>query len=118
MTSLVKKLDAAAVANKDIRMGGFVVLLTDDDKMEDALKKLAEKEGIKKVMLGIDSPAGPPKWKVEKDADVTVVLYAKNTVKESFAFAKGKLDDKAIDAVVAGIDSLKPEKKKDEKKDK
>jgi archaellum component FlaG (FlaF/FlaG flagellin family) len=108
---LVKKLDAAAVANKDCKMGSFVVLMTDDDKMEDALKKMAEKEGLKKVVLTIDNPTGPPKWKIEKDADVTVILYAKNTVKESMAFEKGKLDDKAIEKVIAGLDSIKPEKK-------
>lgn len=99
-------------------MGSFVVLMTDDDKMEESLKKLAEKEGLKKLVLTIDNPNGPPKWKISKDADVTVVLYVKNTVKETFAFEKGKLDDKSIDKVIAGLDGIKPETKKDEKKDK
>lgn len=111
---MVKKLDAAAVENKGCRMGSFVVLMTDDDKMEESLKKLAEKEGLKKLVLTIDNPNGPPKWKISKDADVTVVLYVKNTVKETFAFEKGKLDDKSIDKVIAGLDGIKPEK--DEKK--
>lgn len=115
---MVKKLDAAAVANKDCKMGSFVVLMTDDDKMEESLKKLAEKEGIKKLVLAIDNPNGPPKWKIAKDADVTVILYAKQTVKESLAFEKGKLDDKAIDGVIAKLDSIKPEKKDEKKKDK
>lgn len=114
---MVKKLDAAAIENKGCKMGSFVVVMTDDDKSEDALKKMAEKEGIKKVVLTIDNPNGPPKWKIEKDADVTVLLYVKGTVKESLAFGKGKLDDKAIETVIAKLDSIKPEKK-DDKKDK
>ena len=121
LTSLVKKIDAAAVENKSARMGSFVVLMTDDDKMEETLKKMAEKEGLKKVVLTIDNPNGPPKWKIEKNADVTVVLYAKQTVKETMAFEKGKLDDKAIEKVIAGLDTIAPKKddeKKDEKKDK
>lgn len=116
LTSLVKKIDAAAVENKSARMGSFVVLMTDDDKMEETLKKMAEKEGLKKVVLTIDNPNGPPKWKIEKNADVTVVLYAKQTVKETMAFEKGKLDDKAIEKVIAGLDTIAP-KKDDEKKD-
>jgi archaellum component FlaG (FlaF/FlaG flagellin family) len=91
--------------------------MTDDDKTEDGLKKMAEKEGIKKVVLAIDNPNGPPKWKVEKEADVTVYLYVKGTVKQSFAFEKSKLDDKAIESVIAGLSSIKPESK-EEKKDK
>ena len=121
LTSLVKKIDAAAVENKSARMGSFVVLMTDDDKMEETLKKMAEKEGLKKVVLTIDNPNGPPKWKIEKNADVTVVLYAKQTVKETMAFEKGKLDDKAIEKVIAGLDTIatkKDDEKKDEKKDK
>lgn len=100
-------------------MGSFVVVMTDDDKAEETLKKMADKEGLKKVVLTIDNPNGPPKWKIEKDADVTVILYVKNTVKETLAFEKGKLDDKAIEKVIAKLDSIKPEKeKKDDKKDK
>lgn len=118
LTSLVKKLDEAVAKNSDCKMGSYVVVMTDDDKAEDALKKMAEKEKIKKVVLTVDNPNGPPKWKLAKEADVTVTLYVKNTVKESIAFEKGKLDDKAIDGVIAKLDGIKPEKKKDEKKDK
>lgn len=113
MTSLVKKLDDATLANKGIKMGSFLILLSDDDKQEEALTKLAEKQKIKKLVLCTDNSNGPPKWKIDKDADVTVVLYTKNTVVESFAFGKGKLDDKAIDKVVAGVEGIKPKDEKD-----
>ena len=60
LTGLVKKLDEAATKNKSDKMGSWVVVLTDDkDKMEAELKKLADKEGLKKVVLTIESPAGP-----------------------------------------------------------
>lgn len=115
LTSLVKKLDDAAIANKSCKMGSYVVIMSDDDKLEDELKKLAEKEGLKKVVLTIDNPNGPPRWKIAKDADVTVLLYVKNTVKESIAFEKGKLDEKGVEKVIAALDSIKPDTKKDDK---
>ena len=41
--------------------------------MEKSLKDLAEKEKLTKVVLTIDSPAGPEDYKISKDADVTVL---------------------------------------------
>jgi hypothetical protein len=99
LTSLVKKLDQVASHSK--RAGAFVILLTDDDKKaETQLKQLAEKEKVKKVMLGVESPQGPPRYKIAKDAGVTVILYEKKRAIKSLAFEKGSLSDKDVAAVV------------------
>ena len=103
LTSLVKKLDQAATENASARMGAFVVLLTDDEKAEDKLKQLAEKEGLKKVILTVDNPAGPDKYKIAKDADTTVILYSRKTVKKNFAYEKGKLTETEADQVAASV---------------
>src|SRR5581483_9560537 len=101
LTGLVKKLEQATADHSDCQMGAWVVVLTDDDKMEDKLKELAQKEKLKKVVLAVDGTQGPPSFKIAKDADVTVLLYEKKKVKKNFAFEKGKLTDKDVDAVVA-----------------
>lgn len=109
LTSLVKKIDESTQKHSDCRMGSFVVLLTDDqDKAEGKLKELAEKEKLKKIVLTIDNPAGPKGYEISKDADVTVVLYAKRKVVKTFAFEKGKMTDKDISAVVAGVKEILP----------
>jgi hypothetical protein len=112
LTSLVKKLDAATVKNADAKMGSFVVFCNDDEKLEGALKEWAEKDGIKKTILAIDNPAGPDSMKVDKDADVTVVLYLKKKVKFNHAFKKGELTPKAVDQVVADVTKVIADKKK------
>ena len=110
MTSLVKKLEQASSS----KAGAFVVVLTDDsDKMEAQLKELVEKEKLKNVVLTIDSPQGPPKYKIAKDADVTVVLYVNKEAKVNFAFEKGKFTDKDADKVIDAVKEILP---KDEKK--
>jgi hypothetical protein len=111
LTGLVKKLDKATADHSDCKMAAFVILLTDDEKMEGKLKELAEKEGLKKVMLGIESPTGPPKLNLAKDADVTVLLYTKKTVKKNYAFGKGELTDRQTDEVVDAVKEILPEKK-------
>src|SRR5437660_6647575 len=89
LTSLVKKIDAATVKNNEKSMGSFVVFCSDDEALEKNLKKLAEKEKLEKIALTIDNPAGPDKYKIAKDADITVVLYVgqynKGAVKANYA---------------------------------
>ena len=92
-------------------MGSFVVMLTGDaDKMEAELKKLADKEGLKKVVLTIESPAGPSGYNIAKDADVTVLLYVKQTVKKNFAFKKGELTDAKVEEILKELPVILPEK--------
>ena len=116
LTSLVKKIDAATASNADFRMGSFVVFLNDDDGLEKQLKGLADKEKLKKIVLTIETDtAGPPKYEVAKEADVTVVLYTKGKVKANYAFKKGELKDKDIDKIVADVAKILPEKTEKDK---
>lgn len=105
LTTLIKKIDAVNEKNKD-NMGSFVVFLGEKEGLEKDLKKLAEDTGIKTTVLAIDNPAGPEGYKVAKDADITVVLYLERTVKSNHAFAKGGLNDKAVEAIVAELPKI------------
>lgn len=107
LTSLVKKIDAETTKNKkSSKMGSFVVFLSDDEKLEDQLKNLAKKEGIKDCVFTIDNPAGPKGYNVAKDADVTVVYYTKKKVLVNHAFKKGELKDQHIDKIVADLSKI------------
>jgi hypothetical protein len=93
-------------------MGSFVVVLDKDKEgLEKSLKKLADDQKLKKIILSIDNPAGPEGYKVAKEANVTVVLYTDRTVKANYAFKKGGMKDKDIDAIVADVKKILPEKK-------
>jgi hypothetical protein len=100
LEALVKKLDATCEKNKDAKMGSFVVFCNDATDLEDKLKKMAKDADLKKVVLAIDNPAGPDKYKVAKDADITVVLYVNRTAKANYTFEKGKLTDKDIETII------------------
>jgi hypothetical protein len=115
LTSLVKQIDAATAKNDSCKMGSFVVFCSDDEGMEAKLKDLAKKEKLDHIVLTIDNPQGPPKYKVAKDADVTVVLYDKRKVKANYAFKKGELHDEDVSKIVADVTKVLPEKSKLEK---
>ncbi len=108
LTSLVKEIDKAVIANKESKLSSFVVFLTDDrDALEPKVAALAVKEGIKSTPLTIvEGVAGPEKYKISKDADVTVILYAKNEAKANFAFSKGELTEKTTKDVVDALSKI------------
>jgi len=106
VTKLIKALDAVTVKNSGAKMGSFVVFLNDKEGLDKQLTELAKSQGLKKVVLAVDNPAGPDGYKVSRDADVTVVLYVEGTSKVNYAFRKGELNDKSIDAIVHDVPKI------------
>ena len=100
---LVKKIDAQVGENKEKKMAAFVVVLTEDpDAVEPKIEALAKDAKIANTPLTIvEGAAGPPEYKLSKDAEVTVMMWVDSEVKVNQAFAKGKLDKKAVE-VLAG----------------
>lgn len=107
---LFKKIDETTAGNSACKMGSFVVVLSDEEKLEGKLKEIVEKQGLKKLVLSIDTPTGPTKYNVSKDADLTVVLYTNREVKANYAFKKGELKDADIDAIVKDVSKITPAK--------
>lgn len=98
---LIKAIDKANAAND--KMGSFVVFCSDEEKLEGKLKDMAKTAGIKTTVLSIDSPSGPGKYKIAKDADLTVVLYTNRKVNANYTFKKGEIKDSDIDTIVAEV---------------
>src|SRR5438876_867708 len=115
LTSLVKKIDTATAQHNSCKMGSFIVFCSDEEGLEAKLKDLAKKEKLDHIVLTIDNPQGPPKYKVAKDADVTVVLYENREVKANHAFKKGELVEQDIDKIVSEVAKILPAKEKDTK---
>ncbi len=87
-------------------MGSFVVFLNDSEELNKQLKEMADKQGLKQTVLAIDNPAGPKGYNVDKNADVTVVLYNERNVKANHSFRKGELNDKDIDTIAKDIATM------------
>ncbi|MCZ2340373.1 MAG: hypothetical protein LC104_01090 [Bacteroidales bacterium] len=103
---LIQELDAATAKNSACEMGSYVVFLSDEEKLEAKLKELVTEKGLKKIVLSIDTPTGPAKYKISKDADVTVVLYTERSTKVNHAFKKGELDTAAIKTIVSEVSKI------------
>jgi hypothetical protein len=103
LAGLIKQVDDVVEKNKDKKMAAFVVVLSEDaDKAAPKLAELAKKHGIKNVPLTIfDGESGPGDYKIAKNADVTVMMWNKMSVKANYALEKGKLDAAATKKIVA-----------------
>ena len=108
LASLVKGIDTQVGENSKKKMRAFVVLLTDDpDAAADKLKAFAKEHGIKNTPLTVfDGVAGPPRYKIAKEADVTVLLWTSRSVKANHAFAEGKLDKDAVKTVLSDTSKI------------
>lgn len=109
LTSLVKKIDACTEKNAKSNMGSFVVFLSDDESLQSRAKELAKNANLKHCILSIDNPAGPTRYEVSRDADVTVVLYTNRKVKANYAFKKGEMTDKDIEKIVEDVAKILPQ---------
>lgn len=113
LTSLVKQIDEQVAKNADKKMASFVILLSNDADADEAkLNTLAEKAGIKtgkeaNVPLTIfDGIAGPEKYKIAEEAEVTVMLWKGQKAVVNHAFAKGKLDKDGVKAIVESTSKI------------
>src|SRR5262249_32308711 len=111
VASLIKRLDDEFVKNnavKDRAKKGHavVVLLSDDDALESKVKDFGDRRKIRQVTVAIDQTAGPPKWKLSPDADVTIILYDRSKVTRNFALKRGELKGEKVDTIIGAVSGL------------
>lgn len=108
VAKLVKDLDQVVGKNKDGGMSAFVVLLTDKpDSEAAALKQAAGKLGIKHTPLTVfENSTGPGKYKIAKDADVTVMMWVESDVKVNHAMKASDLNKESIAKIIADTQKI------------
>ena len=110
LVHLLAGLDAASEQHKKQELGTFVVFLSDREGLEQELKQVAAKQGLKHTILSIDKPEGPEGFAVAKEAELTVVLYTNYVVKANHAFRKEDVTTKGIDQALADLPKIVPQK--------
>jgi hypothetical protein len=106
VAQLLKRLDAATVANEERSMGSYAVFCNSAPALVGALSQLAGQLGLQKLVLSTFSPAGPSAYQIAPEADVTVLLYNHMKVKANYAFKKGELTQAQVERICAGMPAL------------
>jgi DNA-binding LacI/PurR family transcriptional regulator len=115
LTGLVKQIEKqmaetlarAADANK---LGVFIIFCNDDAGLKGQLEDLIAKKRLKQVVLCATNAEGPPRYRVAKEADFTVVIYEDKKVTANFALKKGALDKDKSKEIVKALTQVLPKK--------
>ncbi len=103
LASVVKQIDKFVADNEGVNaVLNFSGELTDE--YNEAIQDFAEENNIKNVAL--TTSADGARFKVNEDAELTVMAYNKKTVVYNFAGEKGDLNAKAGKAIVKGAGAL------------
>jgi len=106
LVELLKKVDAATVANDDKRLGSFAVVCSNDEALPGQLAQFAKGQQLDHTILATYEAAGPARYHLSPEAQVTVVLYRHLTVKANHAFKKGELTGADIDKIIADLPKI------------
>ena len=106
LASLVKSLDAEIAKNDSLK--SFVVVLTDDaDKTSGTLKELHDQCGVKNIPLTlVESPSGPPSYKIAQGAEITVMMWRGMDVKVNHAYSKGAMTEADVKTIVSELPKI------------
>jgi hypothetical protein len=103
LAGLLKALDKQVGKHKEEKLSSFVNLIGKDEKvLGGAGEKLAEEAELENVavVVPVDQPNGPEAYKINPEADLTVLIYREGKVKNSHAFAKDELEKEHVEKII------------------
>jgi hypothetical protein len=109
VAAIVTELDKTVAANKDKNLASFVSFIgADAEALKAEAKKVESAAKASNVALVVakDQPNGPKGYKINEDADVTVIIAKEGKVTASYAVKADGLSKDLIAKVVADAKSL------------
>lgn len=110
LARLIRGIDVQLEDAKKTELRAWVTFLHDDQfTLDPQLVTWARKQRIRSVSLGVyEDLVGPPVYRLNKDADVTVLLFVNQKVVHNHAYRAGELNDAAIEAILKEIPGIAP----------
>lgn len=102
---VLREIEKALGENKAADPRTWVTFLSDDQPgLDPKVIRWAQEQAIRNVPLGVfEDLQGPPVYRLNKEADVTLLLAEKQKVVRNFAFRAGELTDARVQEVVKAI---------------
>jgi hypothetical protein len=99
VTQLVSQLDKAIAENSDSQLKGFVTVMgADQSSLKESAKQIAESSKSKMVPVTVaaDSENGPANYRLDPNAEVTIVVANESQVVATHTFAADSIDVAAV----------------------
>jgi hypothetical protein len=112
LTKLAQGLDKALTTHKAVDLKAWMTFLHDDETvMGPQVVAFARKSGLRDMPVGVfEDVNGPPAYKLNREADVTVLLFVKAKVVANFAFRPSELTDDKVAEVIKSLPQIVGEK--------
>jgi hypothetical protein len=110
---LTGQIDKAVTEHKTADLRAWVTFLADDEtRLNKQVVEWGQKHVVRNVPLGVfEDVGGPPSYRLNRDADVTVLLFVKQKVVANFAFRSGELTEEKVGEVMKTLPRIVGEKK-------
>lgn len=103
LSSLMKQLDKTVAEHADQKLASFVNLLGDDpDALKSEGKKFAADNKLENVAVVVpdDHKNGPDEYKINPEAELTVIVYREGKVAANHAYKAGEFNDSAVQTIL------------------
>jgi hypothetical protein len=110
LAHLAVRLDQAVRDHQKAEFRSWITFLNADQlTLDPKLVAWSREHSIRSVPLGVfEDAVGPPSYRLAADADVTVLVCAKQKVIANFAFRPGELNDASIAEVMTSLTKSLP----------
>jgi hypothetical protein len=111
---LVAGLDKAVADDKAADLRAWVTFLSDDQTtLDPQITAWSKKYAVRGVPLGVfENVDGPPSYRLNRDAEVTVLLFVNRKVTANFAFREGELTESRVADILKALPGILPAEKK------
>ncbi len=108
LAKLVRELDKTLEEQKEKGLRAWVTFLENDQSQIDRkLARWAQDHAIRLTPLGVfEDAAGPPSYRLTRDADVTILMFAKQQVVVNFAYRDGELTEERVKEVMSALPKI------------
>lgn len=105
---LLVHLDKALVKEKAADLRAWATFLSDDQPaLDPKLSDWSRKLGLSTLPLGVfEDNNGPPSYRLNSEADVTILLYAHQKVIANFAFRKNELTKEKVEEIKGAVGKM------------
>jgi hypothetical protein len=105
LATLARKVDEIA-RDPDSKLDNFVVLVGKDDKLEAALKELAEKHKLKNTTLSVETSSRVRSFRVSKQNDITVLVCDNGASRGFYTFKMDEFTPQRCDKFLAELNRI------------